>query len=214
MATRLGIYNAALVEHLGERRLSSLTEDREPRRVLDEIWNNGFVDYILNKGFWKCALRTVRLDYDPDVTMEFGYTKAFAKPDDFIRTAMVSQDERFSSPYLDYSDESGYWYCDLEQLYVQYVSNSVDYGADISLWPPALEEYAATELALAANKRLTQGRANEDSLKKDAKDALLEARSVDAMASPTKFLPQGGWATARRSTRSRTGHNTNGTLVT
>ena len=44
---RLDVYNGAL-RRLGSRRLASLTENREPRRVLDDIWNNGaLVNYAL-----------------------------------------------------------------------------------------------------------------------------------------------------------------------
>jgi hypothetical protein len=39
-ASKLKLYNDAL-GILGERRLASLTENREPRRVLDEVWDAG-----------------------------------------------------------------------------------------------------------------------------------------------------------------------------
>ena len=39
MTTQLFIYNEAL-GHLGERVLASLTEGREPRRVLDSYWSD------------------------------------------------------------------------------------------------------------------------------------------------------------------------------
>ena len=40
MITRLQLYNSALLL-LGERNLASLSENREPRRLLDHVWDTG-----------------------------------------------------------------------------------------------------------------------------------------------------------------------------
>ena len=42
MATRLQLYNRAL-RIIQERKLSSLTEKREPRFLLDDVWEEGGV---------------------------------------------------------------------------------------------------------------------------------------------------------------------------
>ena len=44
--TKLSLYNDTL-QLLGERRLASDTEDREPRYDLDSLYDNGAVDYCL-----------------------------------------------------------------------------------------------------------------------------------------------------------------------
>ena len=46
---KVGIYNDALIL-LGERRLSSISEAREPRYNLDAIWDIGAVDYFPTGG--------------------------------------------------------------------------------------------------------------------------------------------------------------------
>ena len=66
MTSRLQIYNGALLL-CEERFLSSLTEDREPRHLLDHVWNNGGVRYCLEQGQWRFAMRSVSLDYDTSV---------------------------------------------------------------------------------------------------------------------------------------------------
>ena len=84
--TKLLIYNDALMI-CGERKLASLTEDREPRHLLDHVWDNNGVDACLEQAQWHFAMKTVRLDYDPSVTPEFGYNRAFEKPSDWIITS-------------------------------------------------------------------------------------------------------------------------------
>ena len=61
-AHKLRAYNGALVEVLGTRPLSSLAEDREPRRVLDQIWAGGaLVRYALERGDWNFATRAIEV---------------------------------------------------------------------------------------------------------------------------------------------------------
>jgi hypothetical protein len=48
---------------------------------------------------------------------------AFAKPTDWVDTSAVCQDEYFRVPLLQYADEVGYWFADLDEIYVKYVSD-------------------------------------------------------------------------------------------
>jgi hypothetical protein len=62
--TRLGLYNDALTLHLGERRLAGITENTEPRRILDAAWDrsgqpDGGPIHCLELGYWNFA--TVRI---------------------------------------------------------------------------------------------------------------------------------------------------------
>ena len=58
MTDKLSIYNGAL-NILGERKLASETENREPRYQLDDIWDNDMVDRCLQMGQWNFAARSV-----------------------------------------------------------------------------------------------------------------------------------------------------------
>ena len=102
MTDRLSIYNLAML-NMGERPLASLTEDREPRRIMDQIWNTGGVQTCLEEGQWFFAMRTSQIDYDTDVQPPFGYNRAFSKPDDWLLTCGVCSDEFFRVPLLRYS---------------------------------------------------------------------------------------------------------------
>ncbi len=194
--SKLLLYNSAILL-LGERQLSSITESREPRRVLDMVWDTGALDFVLEQGLWNFAMRSIELEYSPSVTPQFGYSRAFDKPTDWIRTAAMCQDEYFREPLNSYNDEAGFFFADLDTIYVRYVSNDTSYGADYSLWPQSFTKYAAAYIAYAAAPRLTQAESKRDDIAKEMKRCLVEARSKDAMNDPTAIPPRGSWTRAR-----------------
>jgi len=204
MATKLGIFNKALTQHLGERKLASLTENREPRRVLDDIWDEGLVKACLEAGQWKFAKRTLKLTYNPDVTPAFGHKYAFDKPTDFVRLAGFYSDEFCQAPLLAYQEEAGQWFASLQDIYVEYISNGTSYGNDLSNWPESFADYVAGSAALRASGRIQGNATDKGDLKKAVDMLLANSLSKDAMEGPTKFMPEGGWASARRGNRSGT----------
>lgn len=209
--SRLNLYNSAL-NHCGERKISSLSESVESRRVLDSAWDEGAVDYCLEAGLWKFAMRTVQIDYSPSVEPDFGYSRAFDKPTDFIRTAAVCSDEFFKVPLLEYVDEAGFWFTDLDTIYVRYISNDSAYGGDYSLWTQTFARYVAAHLASQAITKLSQDEAKWKKVEFIKDQALKDALSRDAQADPTKFPPQGSWVNARGRGRRRDGGN-RGSLI-
>lgn len=198
MTTRLSIYNGAL-RVLGEPRLASLTESRAARRELDAAWDDDFIDYCLEAGLWNFAMRTTKQEASTDITPDpdLGFSYAFVKPDDFIRTAAVCCDGRMTIPLLDYTDEAGYWFANTDTLYVSYVSNDTSYGADLSLWPETFKMFAQAHLAYQACMPITQSDGKQEKAFTIRKKMLADALSKDAMAQPSKTLPQGGWSRAR-----------------
>lgn len=202
MTDKLTVYNAALVDHLGERRLASLTEAREPRRVLDDLWDKE-VKYCLEAACWNFAIRAVEVASSASITPTFGYTFAFVKPDDWLRTASLSDNERFDPPLDNYRDEVGYWWADVDPLYVTYVSNDTSYGFDLSQWPASFEEYVAARLARKGCGRITGNKTDVADLRKEEARCKLTAVSRDAMNDPVKFRPLGTWVQARRAGASR-----------
>jgi hypothetical protein len=199
-ATKLSLYNGAL-RILQERRLASLTEEREPRRLLDDAYGdgstNGAVRYCLEAGQWTFATRMVLIDYSPSVTTPFGYTYAFEQPVDLVRVTGIFEDEYGRVPLTRYADERRYWYSDLPSIYVGYVSNHASYGADLSLWPGVFAKLVEAYLAKEIAGSLTQGDSKIALAERAWEQARREARSFDAMAKPTAFFPAGSWVTAR-----------------
>lgn len=200
--SRLTLYNNALLM-AGERPLASLTEAREPRRILDQVWDTGGVRKCLEQGQWKFAMRTVQIDYDPVVEPPFGYTRAFTKPTDWVSTSGVCTDAYFRSPLLAYVDEAGYWYAELDTIYVRYVSDDDAYGLDMNRWPGSFEDFVAAFFSERVVYKLST---SDDALTKATKrlERLKKlALNKDAMADPTKMLPAGRWVRSRLSNSGR-----------
>lgn len=203
MTSRLSLYNGALLL-VGERGLSTLTDDVEPRRLLDLAWGTvggGALDACLGMGQWKFAKRTVMLSPDPSISPAFGYGNAFAIPDDFVRTCALCSDENLNAPLTDYRMEGDYWYAWIEPIYVSYVSNDATCGGDLSRWPPefvsVVEAYLAEKIAL----KLLEGEAKWKRAKLALKEALRDAKAADAMEGPPEGLPTSRFVAARQGAR-------------
>jgi len=201
MATKLGIYNAALAE-LGQRELISLTDSVEQRRVLDRLWDAGFADRCLEQGEWNFSVRTVKSTDDPPAP-SFGYSYRHAKPSDWVRTLKMSTTETFDPLLNDYSDEGVHWYVNYDTLYIQYISSHPSYGGNLDLWPESFTRYAALHLATLAAPRLLPLRDSQAVLR--GPQGLLQreilslrnARSKDASNQAPVFPPYGTWAKSR-----------------
>ena len=196
MSSRLDMYNLALLMS-GERALANLTEAREPRRLLDQVWNTDGIAKCLEMGQWKFAMRTKQIDYDPDIAPTFGYPRAFTKPTDWVVTSAVCSDAYFRVPLLGYVDEAGYWYSDLNTIYVRYVSKDAGYGLDLDRWPGSFENFVAAYFSLNIIWKL--GNSDEASKKAERRFDQLKkvALNKDAMADPSKILPPGRWSRSR-----------------
>lgn len=196
MTDKLTLYNKALSEILGQRKLASLTEDTEARYKLDERWVDA-TRYCLGQGQWNFATRSVRLDYSPSLEPSFGYRYAFRQPDDFVMISAVSGDQYFHTPLLEYRDEGGWWYADLQTIYVSYVSDDPAYGGNPSIWPATFCRYVEAYLAYGLAYSLLKDKNEEVRVGNMMAKYSIDARSKDAQANPTKMLPQGSWVRSR-----------------
>jgi hypothetical protein len=213
---RLALYNAALLL-CGERFLASLVEDREPRRLLDQVYNTNGVDYLLEQGQWFFAMRTVMIDYDPAIAPTFGYRKAFTKPSDWRQTCAVCSDEFFRTPLLGYADEPGGWYADITPIYVKYISNDLAFGGDLSKWPASFCDYAAAYFATRIISKLAGDKSAQETAlygpPGQPEKGILgrtkhAAKTQAAFGQPPQYVAQGNWTRARRGRRS--GYNDRG----
>lgn len=198
-ADKLAIYNGAL-RRLGSRELAALTENREPRRVLDGAWgSDGLVRNALERGEWNFALRSVEGAYSASIQPSFGFMRAFDKPDDFVRLASISSDEYFRHTLTDseYVDEAGFWFTDQDVIFIRFVSDGGEYGFNSAAWPEAFRDYLECDLAWLTCERLTNATGKRDRLERDRMNALKAAKSHDAMAEGVKFLRSGSWVKAR-----------------
>jgi hypothetical protein len=200
-ATRLSIYNGAC-SVIGERQLQSLTEVRESRRALDDIWDRGGLNTCLSNGLWNFAARGIQWNYDSSYTPPFGYQCVFELPADWVRWMMVSTDPYFSQPLLQYTGEGQFFYCDLQQLYVKYVSNDPNFGMNFAGWPDNFQRYVEAYFGTEICMRVTGDTAKRDAAEKERDKRLNKAKSTDAMNEATALLPVGNWRQARHGRRS------------
>lgn len=201
MATKLGVFNAALRE-IGNDRLSALTDSVESRRVLDDVYAD-VLALCLEQGQWNFAIRTQKIDKDPDLDLEFGWDYGFDKPTDWVRTTRISSDEDFSVALENYSDETDYWLANINPIYVQFVSNDSTFGGDLSRWPATYARFVALEMAERISYRLTTSKETKERVMRDKKIAKRDALNKDALneAQP-RYWPTGSWVSSRSGWRS------------
>jgi hypothetical protein len=197
-ADKLSLYNEAL-GHLGER-ITSLTENREPRRVLDTYWPR-VVGHCLGRHFWKNAKRVVQIDASTTLVPGFGWKYAFNLPNDWVRTYLVSMVETLVPPLWEYSEEAGYLYTNNTPVYLAYTSNDPLYGLNLGSWSDFFADYVALRLAtqgcmkITGKRDLLEGPLGLINMEKQAR---LRASSNDAMNDPPGQMPTGTWARSRR----------------
>lgn len=196
MADKLEVFNQAL-RMCGERRLANLAVTGEAISLLNDVWDGNAVGYMLEQGLWHFAKRTARLDPDPDYVAPFGYRYRFEKPGDWVRTAGICQDEYFNVPLTQVTDEAGSWFADLTPLYVAYISGDPNYGSNLGIWPETFSQAVSGYLAGEIAPKLTAALPRVDSIKKEARKLLIDARSKAAMSESAAFLPTGSWVRAR-----------------
>ena len=196
MTTKLALYNLAL-GFLNERSLSSLSENREPRRVLDSFYDQD-VAFCLGRGFWNFAMRAIKITESITIIPTFGYAFAFEHPADWVRTYMISDNERLDPLLERYNDEASVVYADMTPLYLKYVSNNASYGLNLAAWSPSFTDYVARRLAFNAAPRITNFGADRiELLNKQQKAACAIAAGTDAMDEPPQQPPAGSWARSR-----------------
>lgn len=194
-ASQLSIYNAAL-RYLEERKLASLTENREPRRYMDDEFNENNL-FCISQGNWNFAMRRVELDASTTQTPNFGFAFAYPKPADWNHTFQVSDNESYNPLLREWTDQNGYWYADISPIYVDYVSNDPNYGLNFGMWTPPFFEYVAARLAWLCAPRLKQNMAKVDRIEKAMKSAKATAINKDSQDLPPGMIPYGTWTQSR-----------------
>lgn len=196
MTSQLSIYNQAL-GLLEERQLASLTEGREPRRVLDSYWAD-VVAYALAQGLWKFAKRTAMMTASTTLVPSFGFLDAFPQPPDFVRVILVSTAPEMDPPLLQYSYEAGVFYANMTPMYLSYVSNDPNYGMNIAAWPEHFTDYVGIRLAQKACPRIAADKTLKFNLAKEEDRARRIAKAEESMDEPPGLPPVAIWARARR----------------
>ena len=190
--SQLDIYNGAAMQ-LGERFITSLSDDVPLRYILDYVWNNGGIRYCLEKGHWNFSMRTQEIEASESVEPDFSFSYAYEKPSDWVKTTAFSADEYFQHMITDYVDERDYWFSNYQKIYVKYVSDDPAYGMDYSLWTESFKEFVHLHFAYNAMERVSASDSKKQSLERRYKEAMRSAKGNDAHNQPMDALPAGSW---------------------
>ena len=193
---QLALYNGAL-RVCKSRKLASLTENRESCNLLNDVWADNIVGAALEEGLWTFAIPSVSISNDPSYRADFGYAYRFSQPSDFVRTAQVCVDEYFETPLTRYTEEGGYWFADINTLFIKYVSNSSTFGTNYNIWPPSFLHYMHCLMASRIIAKLSGAGETEEAVQQKLKMASRDAKSKTAMEEPSKSPPLGMFARAR-----------------
>jgi hypothetical protein len=208
--TQLQIYNEALLL-CEERILATVTENRKPRLVLDQVWNDGGVNACLEEALWTFATRTTAMTPNPNIQPAWGYINAFQLPADYIRTAALSSEPYFNSEWSRVADEDGYLWADISPLYLKYTSKDANYGNDTTKWPETFKLFVYAHFAARIVKSITHDKSIQERVAEERKTTLISSRSKDAMNEPPQFFPRGTLTRARQGYQfGRPGRNGNG----
>ena len=125
--TKLGIYNGALLL-LGQRALASDTEAREPRFDLDNLYDNGGVDYCLEMVKPRYASKVIFLTgATPTAITQLTWQTDL--PDaDFLALVDLFADGKLEQPIEKFYREADFVLSDFENLYCRYIQDFATSG--------------------------------------------------------------------------------------
>ena len=198
MADKLQIYKGALRLLGNAAGLSSLTEVSPTRHTLDDCWAPAG-EYLLAKGLWNFAMRSVELSPDEDTDPLFGYTYAYSKPTDWVRTASISDHPGNENGFENYADEPGYWFADCNPLYLSYVSNDNAYGWNVAAWRQPFAKAMEAYLAFESGLPISADRGNRNDMYQLFKTRLADAKALDAVDERVRMRPPGRLVRSRLS---------------
>ncbi len=188
------IYNDALLI-MGLDEITSNNDDSNRRVKLSRALDAGIVSDLLEDTGWQFGTASVKLIYDLSIEPSFAYTRAIAKPANLHRIDGIYLDEYMNTALKHYMDEAGYFFCDYDVIYLNYVST--DYLANPDGWPTYFKRLVAARMA----KDTASSLRNEGADPVRADEIYLErkssAMSNDAMASPPRLIAEGSWVKSR-----------------
>lgn len=197
MATKLGVYNKALIALGDAVPLASLSENRLARRVLDQIWDNGVVNYCLEQGFWSFATRSIKITKSTTIIPSFEWKYAFELPNDFCSLNGIWTNEKFTAILENYNIEAGVIYSDFDTIYIKYVSNASNYGNNLARWTEVFSDWVSLRMAFEAQPLITNNLNTDANLDKAQQVAKLHALNLDKRNKAKDKIPPGAWVGAR-----------------
>ena len=210
MATKAQLYKSAVLLIKQNAIGLAVTDDDAFVNTINLVYDEA-LRFALCAGDWNFATRTVSIEASENVSSGINdYAYAIEKPSDYAgRIVAISGNQRLDPPLDAYHEDggfSGYIWCDVDPLYLRYISNGNEYRLNLADWHPAFERYFEYELAWRIAPQLTNmGEDATDRFEKRKNKALHNAQAQDARNQGAQPLPQGRLVQSRGypSSRSR-----------
>jgi len=184
MSSSVDIANSALSK-LGAERITSLADNSPAARAMNFRFEP-LKTQELRKHLWNFAIKRVQLAADT-ATPAFGYAYQFTLPTDFLRFHPDNETQ-------DYNLENGKLLSDSEGPFnMRYVANVTD----TNLFDPLFDDALASRMAYDACEEVTQSNTKKEAAEVMYKDAIREAKMVDAIEDESEEAPEDEWITAR-----------------
>ena len=186
MSSVVDICNRAL-QKLGADRITSLTENSVNARECNAAYEI-LRDAELRAHPWNFAVKRASLAADPTTPDVYSYQ--YQLPSDFLR--LLSHEEQTNS--TDYKIEGRYILTNEGAPYkIRYIGIVTDPNQFDALFSEALSARIAAELC----EKITQSNTKIQQAKIDYRDALREARKINAFEQVSQEPPEDTWISAR-----------------
>lgn len=154
--TKLSLYNDALIL-LGQRILTSDTEDRPSRHKLDALYDNGAVDYCFEIIKPKFATKVVSLTGGTP-TLVTNFTEEATVPSDFQVLVGVFADAWLDQEIKRYNHEADKILSDFDPIYLRYVVDFATIGLTnmSQSFGRVVSAYMARELSISIDPDETE----------------------------------------------------------
>jgi len=197
----LPVYNDSMLI-LGQTHLSSIEESSALRVRLDVARNALALESILETTGWNWAITSRKLTHNSRLETDWGYRFTHEKPSDFHRLDGVFSDEYMRSPVKDYQDEGLNIHCNLNEIFLKYVSKDFLYNP--AVWPAYFRRLVAAKLSydVRATPEAELDVYGQQRVEMEYKSRKNEAENVDTQQSPPQVIHTGRWVRSRRLGRS------------
>jgi len=148
---KLALYNNALTL-IGQRTLTGLTEEREPRYILDGVYDLDAIEYCLEIVKPVFARKTVLLS-SPAVSTEHDLDSVHTLPSDYITITGIYSDSKLDQPISRYIIEGNTLACEYDSVYLRYISD--DHVASFTNWSPSFSRVVSAYLARESSEKLS-----------------------------------------------------------
>lgn len=192
MASQVEIVNQGLVK-LGAARITSIADETKQARTMSAIYDVKR-DAELGAHPWSFAIKRDQIPAS-STAPSFGWAYAYPLPSDYL--SMVEVGEKWVFYETDtgplFQIEDGKILTDeASPLKIRYVRRITNPG----LYPAVFVEAFACRLAAEACEDLTQNLSKRDAAWSERKQAIREAKRVNAIEKPPEQLPASSWSRA------------------